>query len=507
MRWFPAVILTIGFCDPSRGELSLDPLFSDSMVLQRDRAVAIYGSGDTGTVVELEFDGQVVLCEVRDGKWRATLPSRPAGGPFNLVVKCGSEVLTLADILVGDVWVLAGQSNMARTMRTYNVLMDQLPDMEMHQEIRWFKMREGGVDLDEPTDHVIADERFEKRWQVSSRDLLPHFSPAGYFFSIHRYRMNRVPIGLIYATRGATEASCWIPKPVLEMKYPEILDPELNNNTKSRDGQPNPNRPSALYNGTVHPLHPFTIKGVLWYQGESDSRESERYRTLFPDLIRSWRTAWGQGDFPFAFVQLSSTKDRTWSILTEPYEEAWAWLREAQECALDLPHTAMVPAYDIGEWEDIHPQEKDEVGRRLAMASASLDGDDVIASGPVYAGYSVNGDNIVIRFDSILKGLESREIRMNLDKGFEPGADPNAFVAPADQLLGFTICGEDRVFHDAKAVINGNSVIVRSDKVPDPIAVRYAWRTFALANLFDKTGWPVLPFRTDDWPCPPLYRK
>jgi sialate O-acetylesterase len=299
-----------------------------------------------------------------------------------------------------------------------------------------------------------------------------------------------------------------VPKAVLESRpeYALFLDPGKNNNYKPVNGEPNPARPVALYNGTIHPLMPFGIKGVLWYQGESDSRYADTYRLLFPDLIRAWRAEWGQGVFPFIFAQLSSNEDRSWSAAFEPKECAWAWLREAQTCGLNEPNTAMIVIYDIGEWEDIHPQDKDEVGRRFALAVAALEDNTVIAQGPVYKSHEIRKQRIIVSFDNLEGGLLAKEVRMNKNKGLAPGSDPEAFVAPADQLVGFTICGPDRVFYEAKAVINpkGDAVIVGSPKVTEPVAVRYAWATFALANLYNQAGLPAHPFRTDDFSMPKL---
>ncbi|MCP4378008.1 MAG: sialate O-acetylesterase [bacterium] len=290
-------------------------------------------------------------------------------------------------------------------------------------------------------------------------------------------------------------------------EYAQILDKNANRGWKPVRGKPNPIRPSALYNGTVYPVIPFTIKGVLWYQGESDSLYAARYKLLFPDLIKAWRKAWGQGDFPFIFAQVSSLKDRTWIGVFNPKECAWAWLRESQAYGLNEPNTAMIATHDIGEWEDIHPQNKDDVGKRFALAAAALVGEKVVASGPVYKSHEIRKDKVVVSFDHIHGGLRTQEVRMNNKAGFAPGADLEAFVAKADKLTGFILCGADRVFHEADAVIKGDTVVVSSPKVTKPVAVRYAWATFTLANLYNGAGLPAYPFRSDTFPMPPLVRK
>ncbi len=495
-------------------ELSLNGLFTDHMVLQRGQEVPVWGVAEPGAKITLEFAGQKKMATAKpDGSWRTRLdPMTASSKARSLTVRSSikSEQLVLKNILVGDVWVLTGQSNMAREFRTYAWLMEELPSLETDEHIRWFKIK-SDTTSDEPTKEIVIDPAFKGSWRESSLDLLPVFSPAGHFFGIHRYKQNGVPLGLMYAARGATMANSWVPRSVLESRpeYALFLDPEKNNNYKPKNGKPNPLRPVALYNGTIHPLIPFGIKGVLWYQGESDSRYADVYRRLFPDLIRNWRASWGQGDFPFVFAQLSSNKDRNWSAAFEPKESSWAWLREAQTFALDEPNTSMIVAYDLGEWEDIHPQNKEEVGRRFALAVAAMEGETVIARGPAYKGHEIRKRRMLLSFDNARGELRANEVRMNKNKGLAPGSDSEAFVLPADQLSGFIVCGPDRVFHEATAVLgpNGNTVIVESPEVAEPVAARYAWATFALANLSDQSGLPALPFRTDDFPMPALTAK
>ncbi len=237
----------------------------------------------------------------------------------------------------------------------------------------------------------------------------------------------------------------------------------------------NPNRPTVLYNAMLSPLMPFAVRGAIWYQGESNAGRAEQYRILFPTLINCWRTAWGLGDFPFLFVQLANFRPAT----EEPVESDWAELREAQLMTLSLPNTGMAVAIDIGDANDIHPKNKQEVGRRLALnALAKVYGRDIVYSGPIYKAMSFEGDKIRLSFDHTGSGLEAR----------------------GGRLTGFTIAGDDKKFVKAQAVIDGNTVLVWSPQLPSPVAVRYAWADNPVCNLYNKEGLPASPFRTDDWP-------
>ena len=343
------------------------------MVLQRDQEILIYGTADEDEKVTVSFNGQQKSTQTKNGQWQVSLAPMPTGGSHSLKIKGNNEV-TFNNILLGDVWVLGGQSNMAREYRTYKYLMEQLPKAEMNENIRWFKIANNST-ADQPSKKVHIDLEFNKSWQVSCQELLPRFSPCWILFGLHRYKQNNVPLGLIMAGRGATMINSWIKKDILKKdpRYQWILDPKQNRNNLPDKGKPNDKRPSALYNGTIYPLMPFSIKGVLWYQGESDSPYSNTYEHLFPHMIRSWREEWGQGDFPILFAQLSSCQDRRWSACYEPKESAWAWQREAQTYGLNEPKTAMIITHDLGEWEDIHPQAKELVGKRFAQQLKKLE--------------------------------------------------------------------------------------------------------------------------------------
>ena len=270
----------------------------------------------------------------------------------------------------------------------------------------------------------------------------------------------------LYAPNGAVLenlAGPWKYKTGLEPEFPEIKGYQ--------------NYPMSLFNGMVNPIIPFGIKGVIWYQGESNASRGYQYRKLFQSMIEDWRVRWGMGYFPFLFVQLANYMD----IPEQPQEDNWAELREAQMMALNLPNTGMAVTIDIGEMFDIHPRNKQDVGYRLALAAKSIAYEkEVVFSGPLYRGYEINGSDVEIAFDHIGKGL----------------------MVKGDKLTGFQIAGKDKKFYWADAQIVGGEVFVSSDKVKEPVAVRYGWAINPECNLYNKNGLPASPFRTDDWKIP-----
>ncbi len=244
---------------------------------------------------------------------------------------------------------------------------------------------------------------------------------------------------------------------------------------RSPTGPEHPHRPSGLYNGMIAPLIPYAIKGAIWYQGESNAGRAYEYRSVFPTMIRDWRDKWRQGDFPFLFVQLANYLQKK----PEPVDDEWAELREAQLMALSLPNTAMAVTIDIGEADDIHPKNKQDVGHRLCLGALAVAyGKDIVCSGPIYKSSIIEDNMVRISFDHVGGGLKAKGAKLN----------------------GFAIAGTDRKFAWADAKIEGDEVVVWSENIPNPAAVRYAWETNPDCNLYNKEGLPASPFRTDNWP-------
>jgi len=621
--------------------ITVPALFSDHMVLQRDRDVPVWGTADPGGRVTVTLgDRQTAATAGPDGRWQATLPPMPAGGPHTLTI-AGAETLTFEDVLIGEVWVASGQSNMEWSVENSNDAAAEIAAAN-YPRIRLFDVRHTVSST--PLDSVAAD-----GWRVTSPQTIPSFSAVAYFFGRTLHEALDVPIGLISTNWGGTRAEAWtsrdglatfpefqpylaqldsfeVPLQALQAhllaRYQERIQtgdagyqadvpwfrPEADDadwatmtlptlweqagldgldgvvwfrrtvdlpagwaaedltlylgaiddadstwvngvlvghtnsyNTErvytvpasalrpgrnvisvrvvdtgggggiygeaaqlrlarasgaSRslagpwryrvgvrvdDLQP-PLRlqdyPTALYNGMIAPLIPYAIQGAIWYQGESNADRAYQYRDLFPAMIRDWRQHWGQGDFPFYFVQLANFM----APQTDPNEaSAWAELREAQLMTLALPNTGMAVTIDIGEADDIHPRNKQDVGYRLAQwALAETYGRaDVVPSGPLYRSMTKENGAIRLAFDHVGGGLTT------------PDGAP---------LRGFAVAGADRRFVWADARIDGNTVVVSSRAVADPVAVRYGWANNPAVNLYNAEGLPASPFRTDDWP-------
>ncbi|QHI68277.1 sialate O-acetylesterase [Tichowtungia aerotolerans] len=486
-------------------EVKLNPLFTDHMVLQRNHATPVYGTADPGENITVEFAGQVKTAVAgENGEWKVTLDPMPASSkPRSLSVQStiGHHKSSIVDVLVGDVWLCAGQSNMATEIRLYPTLREAKADVLNNSQVRMFKFQREGIGAEKPSKEVVIDAPFQNSWQKMTPAMAREFSATGAFFGNALQPMAGIPIGLLYANRGGTAVNQWLPMEFMQSK-PELYAPFLGaDNPWWTDGPRNPGlirAPSRLFNGTIHPVIPFAIRGCIWYQGESDDRYSDIYGEMFSDLITVWRNLWGY-DFQFLFVQLAPYDVVGW----DARREAWAFLREAQDAALALPNTARAVIIDSGEQLDIHPQNKQPVGERLALLAANLDQPDIEAHSPEFDTAEVVGSKIRVTFKYAASGLEARRVAMNKNKRIEPGTDPEAFVIEADTLAGFTVCGEDHKFVPAKARITGtNTVEVWADSVDAPVAVRYGWANFPLCNLYNSAGLPACPFRSDHFPPP-----
>jgi sialate O-acetylesterase len=485
---------------PARAELQLPALFSDNAVLQQGIAVPVWGWADDNEQVTVKFRGQKVTTTARLGKWSVTLKQLKAGGPDTLTVATKSQTLQFTNVLVGEVWVCSGQSNMEWPLnRSFQ------PEADIaaatNAQIRLFLVPKNKSDA--PTTRINSS------WAVCSPEIVKARTAVGYYFGRDLQKARNVPIGLIETYWGGSSAEAWTSREALEMRprfRTEILDHYTEAMKKHREatiayeiekaeaaktgqkfdkqGPGQPWKPSELYQGMIAPLLPYAIKGAIWYQGESNAGRAEQYRILFADMIRNWRRDWNQGDFPFLAVQLAPWK----AVKDQPAESDWAELREAQWLATKtLPNVGMAVITDVGDPKDIHPTKKQPVGERLALAARAIAyGEKIECSGPIYRSMSrLGGGKIQVDFDHAGKGLEAR----------------------GGELQGFAVCGEDRKFVWAKAEIVGNKVVVSSADVPNPIAVRYGWADCPVVNLWNKDGLPASPFRTDDFPMITAVKK
>ena len=468
-----AAIISIAVGGIASADVKLPAVIGDNMVLQQGAELPFWGWAEPGEGVTVTIGGKSVSATTAaDGRWFVRVPSVTKFGVVEVVV-AGKNSLTLKNVLIGDVWVCSGQSNMQWRVLESTGAKEEIPAAR-HPTIRLFKV-ERQTALEPQTD-------VEGKWVECSPESIGEFSAVAYFFGRELHlRLNR-PMGLIEAAYSGCGAESWISDATLKADpfYQQLLEKSAaDNRDPSRANTPN--RATVLYNGVIAPLQPFAIRGAIWYQGEQNAARAHQYRTLFPALIEDWRRTWGQGDFPFLFVQLPNyLPDKTKPDHSpEPESSAWAELRDAQRQTLSAPNTGMAVTIDLGDPRDIHPKNKVEVGRRLARQALSVAyGQSLFASGPLYRSMTIAGNEAHLQFYDVGGGL----------------------AAKGSELKGFAIAGADQKFVWAKASIVGNKVIVSSDQVPRPVAVRYGWADNPDCNLCNKEGLPASPFRTDDWP-------
>jgi sialate O-acetylesterase len=496
-----AFLLALLLAPAARADVKLPALFGDHMVLQRDKVVPVWGWADAGEMITVSCAGQTGKTTAdRMGTWSVKLDRLTTGGPHTLTVK-GKNTLTIRDVLIGEVWLASGQSNMAMTVQRARDFDKEKAAARLPQ-IRMFTVRSG------PAQTPQKD--CQGQWAICSPETVGTFSATAYFFGRELHRALGVPVGLINSSVGGTAIEAWTSMPAqrnvkdlapiferwdraaatfnlaqAKARYEKQLAAWKEAAKKARaDGKKPPRRPAQpvepradrnhpanLFNGKIAPLIPFAIRGALWYQGEANSRPgtSHLYKVQLPLLIRDWRSRWGEGDFPFAWVQLPNFEGRG---------REWPIVREGMLQTLKLPHTGMAITIDIGDPKNIHPTNKQDVGKRLGLwALATVYDKDVPASGPLPAGSEVKNGEISIRFTHADGGL----------------------IAKGGMLKGFVMAGEDHRWHPATARIEGDRVVVSSTEVKNPLAVRYAWENNPTATLFNKAGLPASPFRTDNW--------
>lgn len=450
-------------------KLALASIFSDHMVLQRDIMAPIWGTAKPGAEVTVQLGKEEKSTEADEsGRWQVEVGPLEPGAPLELSVTAGDEELTLTDILVGDVWIASGQSNME-----WPVGASLNPDSEIATadwpEIRIIDVP--NVPSDEPLDS------FESAgWQPCKPETIKSFSAVAYFFGRHLHKELNVPIGLIGCNWGGTPMEAWTSREALESSdtFKPIVEaaaaPPKDDAEADQRRKMAAHQPSALFNGMLSAVIPYGIRGAIWYQGESNAGRHAEYAELSKLMVSDWRNRWGQGDFTFLLVQLASF-DPGGDV-----NQNWPYLREAQLQTLELPKTGMAVATDIGDRTDIHPRNKQEVGRRLALAALAIaHGKDLVYSGPIYREMAVADATARLSFDHIGGGLKAE-----------------------GDLKGFEIVGPDGKWTPAKAAIDGAQVVVSADGVSEPKAVRYNWTGFPDGNLFNADGLPASPFRTGD---------
>ena len=502
---FPALLLLLAPVFLWAGELRLGSPFSDHMVLQREKPVTVWGWADPGEAVSVSFSGKTVSGKAgADGKWTVVLEALRASSDPGVLLVAGREGRRreVQDVLVGEVWLGSGQSNMAMTVAGCDRYEEEKA-AAVFPLIRHY--REASGHAEEPQ----AEGR--GGWQACSPETVGGFSAVLYFFGREIHRETGVPVGLVNTSVGGTVIESWLDAavqcsdPDTKASYDARLaayrafDPEqapalhqkqmavwkAASEKAKASGKPfvtpppkDPlvmhklkGGPAGLFNGKVFNLAPYTLRGMLWYQGEGNAGNAALYAKQLPQLVNSWRALWNE-ELPFAWVQLPN--------FTAP-GEGWPRIRESMLRTLALPRTGMAITIDVGDAKDIHPKNKQEVGRRLSLwALGTVYGRPAVAvSGPLPGKTVVGGGAVTVTFLHANGGLKS----------ISGGA-----------LTGFEVAGADRKWKPARAGIAGDTVRLDSPEVPEPVAVRYAWRDWPEYSLANGAGLPASPFRTDDWP-------
>ncbi|MCL2348246.1 MAG: sialate O-acetylesterase, partial [Planctomycetaceae bacterium] len=444
--------------------------------------------------VTVSINGQTQKAvAAENGKWSLKLDAMPAGGPYEMTVS-GKNTIKFENVMLGDVWVCSGQSNMQMSVQSSYNSAEEIKNAD-YPNIRLITVPMKST--------AVPQDNFDGKWVACSPETIPNFSAVAYFFgrTLHNEHQNKpVAIGLIHTSWGGSSCETWISEGVVAQykDYEQIMQRRAAHLEKNPQGGDN-QQAGYLFNAMINPLLPYGIKGAIWYQGETNAGRAYQYRTLFPLMIQTWREAWGQGDFPFYFVQLANYDPNGDKVLGE---SAWAELREAQTMTLGLRNTGMAVTIDIGDSKDIHPKNKQEVGRRLALWSLARDYEQSItirkALGDVL--YLENVSARPIHFSHytgpMFRSMTIRDGKAILSFGFAYGLKTN----DSGPVTGFIIAGADRKFVKANAVIEGSTVIVSSPEVPNPVAVRYAWANDPTCNLCNDANLPACPFRTDMWP-------
>jgi sialate O-acetylesterase len=541
---FTILAACLGLAAPAAADVKPHAIFDNHMVLQRNVPLPIWGTAEPGEeiYVHLEIktldgkreEGQAVKAD-KDGHWMAKLSAFPAGTDGTLTIrgeekkpapkeKKAPNAVVLKDVAVGEVWVCSGQSNMEMSLAdcSRGGGGQEAIKASANPNLRVFTVPKFAHPTPQKGFNPKPPNNKFSHWLPSQPDNAPMFSAVAYWFGRDLQKALNVPVGLIHTSWGGTPAEAWTSIEALNAEpslkyYAESLEKRLKDYDPKRaieqfdvvfakwqkaaeeakkNNQPVPKQPtmppapgtspnegSTLYNGMIAPLLPFPIKGAIWYQGESNAGKPIEYRTLFADMILDWRKRWGH-DFPFYCIQLAP-----WHAGNVDGEN-WAYLREAQGIASEKVKNAGVAVItDVGDKDDIHPQKKEPAGARLALlALANTYGHRIESSGPAYMSMRVDGNKAILSFGHLGGGLSVAQFSM-------AGAGN---VGGDGKLVGFTVAGDDKVFHSATALIQGDDVVVWSDQVSKPVAVRYGWKNFPVANLSNRLGLPASPFRTDD---------
>ena len=460
------------FLQFAEAAVKLPAIVSSNMVLQRNTTIVLWGWADPNEKIAIHtswLDEPLNIQADEEGNWRVEVKTTNSKEPQTIQISGKASAIRLENVLFGEVWLCAGQSNMQQPVMGYNGQPTYGSVMatatSANTNLRLFSVDRVGSKT--PLSNV---EKYSA-WEQASPDNVSTFSAVAYFFGQQLQAILDCPVGMIHTSWGGSSVQAWI--------SPEVMSTFQQVNLDAVDITKGTNQiPTVLFNAMIHPLIPYTIKGVLWYQGESNRKEPEKYKELFPAMVNDWRTRWGIGDFPFYYVQIApflygnneafQTVDNT------------AFIREAQLQCLDvIPNAGIAITMDIGDENSIHPPKKKEVADRLLFnaLNQTYGFKTIDYAAPVYQSLDVKDGGILLSFKNAETGLYAY-----------------------GELEGFEIAGDDRVFYPASAkIVSGKQVLVVSEEVPNPVAVRYAWRNWVIGTLYDANLLPASSFRTDHW--------
>lgn len=466
------VLLFLIACYPLSAAIKLPYFFSDNMVLQQKTDAAIWGWAKEGSTVQVVTSWNKAKYSAKAdaaGKWKLKVTTREAGGPYTITISDGTPV-TLKNVLIGEVWLCSGQSNMEMPMKGFK---DQ-PILGSNEAV--FSSANSNIRLytvPRSVQRTAQDTSKQSSWKQAEPEAVSNFSATAYYFGKMLYEHLHVPIGLVNISYGGSPVEAFMDEATFK-SFPEIKVPAATDTAKL-----NNRVATVLYNGMLRPFLGFTIKGCIWYQGESNNDRAIQYETLFPAFVQQIRQQTGQGDFPFYYCQIAPYNYTNYTAVNAATYNS-AYLREAQRKALSkIPNSGMAVLMDIGEEFSIHPMDKATGSKRLAyMALAKTYGLKGFGfESPNYESITISGNTVTVKFS---------------------GA-PNGFTAYGKTLSLFEVAGANKIFRPAKALISGGTIIVSSPDVKEPVAVRYAFKDFVMGDLFSTEGFPVSSFRSDDW--------
>ncbi len=455
-------------------KFKLPALFSDNMMLQQKSDAPIWGWAEKNSniVIKTSWDSKTYKLKAdNSGKWKTELQTPSFGGPFTIEVSEGTEKVVIKNVLIGEVWLCSGQSNMEMPLKGFPGQPvrngNEIILRSSNKNIRLITVPRAAVL--EPKDD------FEGKWEEASPKTTANFSSTAWYFGLLLQEVLQVPVGLIHVSYGGSSMEAWMNQEMLK-DFASAKIP-----TTKEDLAKDPNRvPTTLFNGMLSPVIGYGIKGCIWYQGESNYERASEYTALMQKMVSSWRAMWKQGDFPFYFCQIAPFNYA--SFHPKDYLEKYnsAYLREAQFKAFkEIPNAGMAVLMDVGEENNIHPTDKEKGGNRLAFQALSktygVEGFEF--ESPKFKAMEIKDNSVTVSFDDV----------------------PNGITSYGKEVTGFEIAGEDKVFYPAKAEVRRKSVVLTSDKVMKPVAVRYLWKDFAKAELFSNGGLPMSSFRTDEW--------